>query len=372
MNTPMTNSVSLHSTIAVRFSLLAILILQCGNTGRVQAGEYSFRGLGDLPGGDFYSRADAISADGSTVVGSSNSAIRTQAFRWTGEEGLASLGEIADFTNVSYANDVSSDGSIVVGSVRSLQQGYRGYRWTAETGMVKLPTPTESTSFGNAVSADGRVIGGLAAFRASVWIDGAESQPLSFPQPSANGNTVQALSADGSMAVGSFGTGSTTLPYRWSANTGLQELELLSGDESGTALAVSADGSVVVGKSENNAVRWTADGVEYLGTNTLIAYAMSADGSVIGGQGVYDAFIWTPTGGSQLLSEVLIAAGLSQVQDWELANVTGISADGRTLVGNGLNPQRRWEAWIATIPEPSTYLLAALGLLAMLTVRRRN
>ena len=40
-------------------------------------------GLGDLPGGDFYSTAYGVSADGSVVVGRGRSASGVEAFRWT-------------------------------------------------------------------------------------------------------------------------------------------------------------------------------------------------------------------------------------------------------------------------------------------------
>ena len=46
-----------------------------------------------------------------------------------------------------------------------------------------------------------------------------------------------------------------------------------------------------------------------------------------------------------------------------------ISADGNTIVGLGRNSNDRTEAWIATIPEPATLTLFALGGLAL---RRRR
>ncbi len=46
---------------------LTALVLVCGATGFAA----SFQGLGDLPGGNNYSWAQAVSADGSTVVGRS-------------------------------------------------------------------------------------------------------------------------------------------------------------------------------------------------------------------------------------------------------------------------------------------------------------
>jgi uncharacterized membrane protein len=46
-------------------------------------------GIGDLPGGEFYSSASNVSEDGATVVGNSRtSAQGWKAFRWTKAEGM--------------------------------------------------------------------------------------------------------------------------------------------------------------------------------------------------------------------------------------------------------------------------------------------
>jgi probable HAF family extracellular repeat protein len=72
-------------------------------------------GLGDLPGGNFYSFAMDISADGSVVVGGSESGAGSEVFRWTNAEGMVGLGNLPGGDN-SYALGVSGDGSVVVGS----------------------------------------------------------------------------------------------------------------------------------------------------------------------------------------------------------------------------------------------------------------
>ena len=42
----------------------------------------SFMGLGDLPGDEFYSYANCVSADGTVVVGMSYSDLGDEGFRW--------------------------------------------------------------------------------------------------------------------------------------------------------------------------------------------------------------------------------------------------------------------------------------------------
>jgi probable HAF family extracellular repeat protein len=50
--------------------------------------------LGDLPGGEFHSVAIGVSADGSVIVGPSDSASGYEAFRWTSDGGMVGLGDL--------------------------------------------------------------------------------------------------------------------------------------------------------------------------------------------------------------------------------------------------------------------------------------
>lgn len=75
-----------------------------------------FMGLGDLPGGDFYSGANDVSADGSIVVGYSRVGVGAgaiEAFRWTRNTGMVGLGTLGKATT---ATRISDDGSTIIGS----------------------------------------------------------------------------------------------------------------------------------------------------------------------------------------------------------------------------------------------------------------
>ncbi len=83
-------------------------------------------GLGDLPGGGFFSFAIGVSADGSVVVGRSDSSNGTEAFIW--DEDSQTMQSIADlliadaidlpgmgWNNLYQASAISADGLTVVG-----------------------------------------------------------------------------------------------------------------------------------------------------------------------------------------------------------------------------------------------------------------
>jgi hypothetical protein len=104
------------------------------------------------------------------------------------------------------------------------------------------------------------------------------------------------------------------------------------------------------------------------------AYAVSADGSVVVGIGWSpsgnDAILWTSGGGMVSVRDLLVNHGVSNLTGWRLGWASGVSADGRTIVGTGINPFGGTEGWIATVPEPSTWALALWGALGLLIISR--
>jgi probable HAF family extracellular repeat protein len=146
------------------------------------------------------------------------------------------------------------------------------------------------------------------------------------------------VSANGSVVVGT----SNNLPVIWTAN-GIENLGILP--SSGTpvytsAYDVSADGSVVVGTSlssnQAQAFRWTASsGITALGGvatgNDSQAYGISSDGSVVVGYAEIsqetEAVAWTESAG------MLDIGGFSSANPSSIAE--GVSADGKVVVGVG-------------------------------------
>lgn len=162
------------------------------------------------------------------------------------------------------------------------------------------------------------------------------------------------ISADGSVVVGSSivqdeGPSSELVfeAFRWDANTGLTGLgDLPGGGDDSYAIAVSADGLVIVGESSSEAsgccgeaFRWSMEsGILPLGDLPggydhfqSSAQGVSADGSVIVGIGSSttsvngEPFRWTSESGLNPL--------LNLSQSFFSSTALGVSADGSVIVG---------------------------------------
>jgi probable HAF family extracellular repeat protein len=145
-----------------RFVFLVILL--CTSAAARAFAAASLTPLGDLPGGGFRSVANAVSDDGSTVVGFSGLGAGQEAFRWTSGSGMVGLGDLSGGDFESSADAVSADGSVVVGyGTRGTSPSTReAFRWTSGGGMVGLGYLPGSSLYGGAhgVSGDGSVVVG--------------------------------------------------------------------------------------------------------------------------------------------------------------------------------------------------------------------
>jgi probable HAF family extracellular repeat protein len=313
--------------------------------------------LGTLPGGTS-SYARAISADGTTIVGDSDSAEGSRAFRWTAAGGMEDLGVLAS-GQVSVAYDVNPDGSVVVG-----QSGSRAFRWTAAEGMVDIGS-LGTFAVAHGVSSNGSVVVGSvgpypARAHPAIWSDSGIEDLGLLP----GGTLARALdvSADGSVVVG-YGDSDVSHRYRgfrWTRELGLEDIGALPRGFGAIAKAVTPDGSVIVGEAvifggAPRAFRWTAEqGIQNLGVlpNSWgsTAEGVSADGLRIVGTCVTRAVVWQPSSGMVDLNQVLQERGIER-NGGTLKWGVGVSGDGRTFTGYGSHGGRSFEAWVVSIPR---------------------
>jgi probable HAF family extracellular repeat protein len=346
----------------------------------------SFHGLGQMPGVDpgAGTYASAISGDGSTIVGwgwvcpngqpSCTSTSKTEAYRWTAASKYQLLSDLGSQAVGSMPFAVSFKGSVVVGEAPVNTNSFGAFRWTSAQGMQAIPLPM---LFANAVTADGA----MAAGGDNWWNTAGQSGifgpfPGNQDQTQAFGlsGTAQAPVAVGAALKGSGPFGPTFHAFRWTPADGLQDLGLTTGDES-MAIAISAEGTVIVGEARDangfwRAFRWTAStgmlDIGTLGGPESAAYAVNKDGSVIVGtsltSGTSDSnefFRWTAKTGMQDIKTILQAAGVHTADNWvQLSSAVGISDDGTVIAGYGLSPRTKafpfgvWTPFRVVLPVP--------------------
>ncbi len=383
------------------FPACALLLVTAAGPARAA----SILALGDVPGGNFTSQANAVSADGLVVVGQSG----FQAFRWTAATGMIGLGFVpsSPLQRLSDARAVSMDGSVIVGYATVPVPTFNkngSFLWTPGGGMQNFNVVGSAGTTAlraHAITPNGTYVAGGAgqsspagpfnseAFR---WSSSDGLVRLGFVAGTPTESLATGISADGAVVVGYSGNSPGGTAFRWTQATGMVGLGVLAGDEWSAATAVSADGAVIVGHSVDQqivvsggipelrltyrAFRWTSGGgLEALGDGE--ALAVSADGTrVVGkGSGPTRAFLWDEAHGRRDLRELLEDDYGLDMSGWTLESATGISADGTVIVGTGYNPNVAGTdgnpiAWMVIIPEPGTALLVGAGLVLLSSGRR--
>ena len=180
------------------------------------------------------------------------------------------------------------------------------------------------------------------------------------------------VSADGSVVSGWAGTSSPHIAFRWTADTGMEDIGSLAPNRDTEAWGLSADGRVIVGygfvsSGIYRGFRWENGAFMQFGTlggDTSWAYAASGDGSVVVGaaqvaSGFNHAFRWTPGSGMVdlgVLPGAVRSVGRAVSLDGEV--VAGWSGFG-TLIHHAF----RWQNGVMTdIHNPAFGNSEALGI----------
>lgn len=276
--------------------------------------------LSSVPG----STPHAISADGSTVVGSSVldngvavavkwELVGSQAFQ-SGEVtvpvggtvmvmGPTALGTLDPYTD-SVAQDVSADGSVIVGDAGAQSGGPEPFKWTEAEGMVGLGF----TGSAVAVSDDGSVIACNDEQGAVFWTE-----------------------ENGPVGIGPLNEGTAT------------------------ATDISGDGRVIVGVTSYEYFRWSLeDGVDAgsapLSESNLSSISSNRDASVlVGALQSGEAAVWDEANGWRYLRDALTEAGIV-FDTWYFHQATGVSSDGSLLVGIAQDNDELTQGFVVRLP----------------------
>jgi probable HAF family extracellular repeat protein len=317
--------------------------------------------------------------------------------------------------------DVSDDGSIVLGSNRGAS--HEAYLWELGKGVTHQYTVydgitrTGMSGDGRTIlscgylcnlaaedaSFDGSVIAGVQgpyAFLNAIGIINGQAINLGKFNGD-NASRAWAVSADGNTIVGeSYNIRQEGLgylihrmePFRWTADKGMVSLGALPGAsrQMGRAWDVSGDGQVIVGASSSPkgrmaAFRWTeSTHMQPLHDLTLSdltsglseALAVSSDGKTIVGyfnwsESRTDAFVWDAVNGMRKLSDVLVNQYGLDLNGVRLHSATGVSANGRVIVGWGSRPGQKFVWRADLIPEPFSLVLLLWAVTFCLRIRVR-
>lgn len=336
-----------------------LLIILCLASSTPPAGaQASFTGLGfagSRPDGQRYSYAYAVSANGGVIVGTTTTPAGQEAFRWTTIGGMEALGDLPGGGVSSVAYSVSADGAVIAGDGRAGEVS-RVFRWINGT-MIDvgfLPGGATPRSNHGIVSPDGSVIVGYS---------GSNGCGEVFRWTEAGGIVgtgvcmrPMALTADGSVIVGE-GAGPVEPQAIRLTGQVPESLLCLTGQEvlaQKSANAITPNGSIVVGHCRGG-TRWTAAGVPSpLGTE-FVPSGVSDDGTLIVGHEVFfnRAAIWDAGHGMRDLASVLESQYGLSLAGWTLEAARGISADGSTIVGQGIDPCGRYQAWAVRLTLPA-------------------
>lgn len=289
-----------------------------------------------------------VSADGSVVAGRS---FQDQtAWRWTAATGTTSLAGGMDFD----VRGISADGTTIIGNTVGSTGSHPGFIVGSTLTLIDLPRATDSEGAVVAVSNDGHTIAGNAWIRnpyfttsqAFRWTADGGVQGLGF-LPGDGASELVAMSPDGTTIVGlSYDVPAQRgRPFLWVEATGMTELSTraassltvpIAVDDAGTAIGEAFGGgevsfSNVTSATSRDAIVWMQGDptpVGDCGSVMSTAFGITATGTILGGCGQSTLFLATTGGNARPLSLPPAPFGYS-------ASIlpVGLSGDGTVVAG---------------------------------------
>lgn len=309
----------------------SVIIIEAMGIGTSKVYRWTEEGILSLA--DTFSWVDAMTSDGSTLVGGKYDGTNTHAIRWDATKGAHDLGALAGDTN-SNATGIADNGTII-GIGWPDYGDTHGFRWTEIDGMQSLGnldiTDTYEYTQPTAISRDGSIIVGVSTNSAEVdeafrWTEDDGIQGLvgdSDPDSTITESWARLVSDHGEVIVGHRDiSGMGREGFRWTEADGMVRLEILDGFDEAFGEALTATGDVIVGSAFRDA------------------------------DGVMEAVLWTEADGVQSISSLLTTAGVD-LSGFKLNACDDISADGSVIVGSGQSDHEQ-EAWIVRLNAPGS------------------
>lgn len=225
-------------------------------------------GIGYLAGGS-RSSARAISANGSTVVGWSDTiSSDRQAVMWKADQQILSALDRDGLYASSSADLVNRNGTIIAGSGSGGSSGQRAFVWMTEDGMKDIGDLGGGSTYLTAMDDSGEFLVGFSqtannenhAFR----YDAFSQSPLAMRDlgvmDGGNSSYAKDISGDGSVVVGEANDVDNVFHgFRWTEETGMQTVEQwlahnganIGNVTTRSADFVSADGNVIMGTASD-------------------------------------------------------------------------------------------------------------------------
>lgn len=311
------------------------------------AGSFSFTPIPQMPTGQIVSNLDAMSGDGKVVAGVGyydTGFSYSRAWKWTAASGFTILPVVAGQA-YTRARALSFDGSTIGGGSASLPT-----LWT--NGALGMLTSNNLPAEVQWLSEDGSVAVATSNSDYLYWGPDRVMHKLPVLQDS----LVASLSRDGRVLVGrravNNGTGfASFIPCYWKDWVQHDMPKPFSRSLS-RAMCCSSDGSVIYGYAEGplTAFRY-ANGVYEDLKLSFKPWQCSADGSIVIGLADTEtndqAVLWSRATGLVPIADLLTAHGVN-VTGWQLLTAF-VSSSGNTLAGQGRNTLGLGPFWTATI-----------------------
>lgn len=320
---------------------------------------------------------DFISNDGKVFSGTFLNDGRAAAYRYSAKDGFQILAtDLPPATEGLWTAGMSDEGKSVYGHLQYAAGGVtylEGFVWSTKDGFKRMGQVSEgSYTVARSITGNNKVLAGQyqaegqpASF---LWTprDGIRIYSSLFPDFPAAATSIEWISNNLRVvwATG-YDNGYTTM--RWTQGKSVVTYEDLPGGNDSVVLnAVTANGRLAFGASATEigyeAVSFRSDGiVERLFSHSdfqSMASGVTPGGRLVMGnldenlsqsefRGSDSFFIDRQTGRLTLLSD-LFSSQVPEAAGWTRMIANSISANGNTVIGEGLDPEGRFKSWVLT------------------------